>query len=205
LIYFHDRWGLTATGIESSPVGASLTRRNAEMTQTPLRVIEADLFDPSIDDRFDVVWSGGLAEHFEDLAVPLARLRELVAPGGLLITAVPNLDGSLYARLTRKINPSVLRFHRVVVPSDLSKAYRDLGLDVEMVGYFGTWNLEVVNFGGHHQMQIWANRMDRGIGRVLGAVRARGESRWLSPYVVAVGRAPKTSTTGQPTVSSTAS
>ena len=198
LIYFHDRWGLTVTGIESSPVGAALTRQNAEMTGTPIRVIEADLFDPSIDERFDVVWSGGLVEHFEDLAVPLARLRQLVAPGGLLITSVPNLNDSLYTSLTRRINPATLSVHRVVAPSDLSKAYRDLGLEVAKVGYFGTWNLEVVNFGAHHRMQVWANRMDRGIGRVLGAIRARGEGRWLSPYVVAVGRAPTSPITASP-------
>ena len=192
LIYFHDRWGLNATGIESSPVGAALTRRNGEITKTPLRVIEQDLFDESLNDQFDVVWSGGLVEHFEDLAVPLARLRELVAPGGLLITSVPNLHGSLYAWMTRRTNPDVLRLHRVVAPSDLSIAYRDLGLAVEEVGYFGTWNLEVVNFGTHRRVQVWANRIDRGVGRVLGAMRARGESRWLSPYVVAVGRAPTT-------------
>ena len=190
LIYFHRRWGLIPTGIESSPVGAALTRRNGELTGTDLRVIEADMFDPSIHDLFDVVWSGGLVEHFDDLDSPLARLRQFVAPGGLLITSVPNLNGSLYLWLTRLLNPAVLRAHRVVTPADLATAYGAHGLTTEFVGYHGTWNLEVVNFGRHRRLQRGANRVDRLFGRVLGTLRARGESHWLSPYVVAVGRAP---------------
>lgn len=191
LIYFHERWGMTATGIESSPVGAELTRRNATATNTPLRVLETDLFDASLEERFDVVWSAGLVEHFDDIATPLARLRELLRPGGLLITAVPNLNGSVYAWIQRRINPAVLDVHRVVTPADLSRAYLGLGLEVAEVGYVGTWNLEVVNFGGHRKYQVWANRIDRLTGRVLGTTHARSESRLVSPYVVAVGRAPK--------------
>ena len=190
LIYFHDRWGLLPTGIESSPVGAELTRQNAAMSGTPVRVIEADLFDPVIDERFDVVWSGGLVEHFDDLSIPLARLREFVVPGGLLITAVPNLDGSLYSWLRGHTNPTFLDVHRVLTPADLEGAYRQLGITPEKVGYFGTWNLEVVNFGTHRRLHVWANRADRLMGRLLGAIGARGESRRLSPYVVAVGRVP---------------
>jgi 2-polyprenyl-6-hydroxyphenyl methylase/3-demethylubiquinone-9 3-methyltransferase len=190
LIYFHRRWGLIPTGIESSPVGAALTRQNAELTGTDLRVIEADMFDPSINEQFDVVWSGGLVEHFVDLDDPVARLRQFVAPGGLVITSVPNLNGSMYFWLRRLLNPTVLRAHRVVTPAGLATAYAANGLAIEFVGYHGTWNLEVVNFGRHSRLQRWANRVDRLFGKVLGATRARGESRWLSPYVVAVGRAP---------------
>lgn len=182
---------MAVTGIESSPVGAEMTRRNATAANTPLRLLEADFFDASIQDRFDVVWSAGLVEHFDDLATPLLRLRELIRPGGLLITAVPNLNGSVYAWLQRRINRAVLDVHRVVAPADLSRAYLELGLEVAEVGYFGTWNLEVVNFTGHRSSQVWANRIDRLTGRVLGATRARTESQLLSPYVVAVGRAPK--------------
>lgn len=196
LIYFHDRWKMAATGIESSPVGAELTRRNATMTNTPIDVIEGDLFDRSISRQFDVVLSSGLVEHFDDLSIPLARLRDLVAPGGLLITAVPNLDGSLYADLKRRINPAVRAFHLIVSPTDLAEAYRKINIKLEKVGYFGTWNLEVVNFGPHHRLQTWANRIDRGAGRVLGAMNVRGESRRFSPHVVAIGRAPSSPTAG---------
>ncbi len=200
LIYFHDRWEMAATGIESSPLGAELTRRNAAMTKTPIHVIEGDLFDRSISGQFDLVLSSGLVEHFEDLSIPLARLRDLVAPGGLLITSVPNLDRSLYAYLTRRINPAVLAVHLIVSPADLAEAYRKVDIKLEKVGYFGTWNLEVVNFGPHHRLQTWANRIDRGAGRVLGAMNARGESRRFSPYVVAVGRAPSLRPAGRPVV-----
>jgi hypothetical protein len=118
-----------------------------------------------------------------------------------LITSVPNLNGSLYAGLNRRINSAVLAVHLIVSPEDLAEAYRTIDIKLEEVGYFGTWNLEVVNFGPHRRLQTWANRIDRAAGRVLGAMNARGESRRFSPYVVAVGRAPSSAPAGRPAVS----
>jgi 2-polyprenyl-3-methyl-5-hydroxy-6-metoxy-1,4-benzoquinol methylase len=42
---------------------------------------------------FDVVISFGLIEHFEDTDACLKAISQFIAPQGLLITFIPNMEG----------------------------------------------------------------------------------------------------------------
>ena len=190
LIYFHERWDLSPVGVDFSPRGVTVTRRNFAITSTPGHVHQADFFEAP-KDQFDVVWSAGVVEHFPDLDVPMRRLWELTKPGGLLLTEVPNFCSPIYAQLQRWASSEILSRHHQITPADLSAACQRLGAIKIRSGYFGTWNLMIVNFAGRGVLELPAWALNRAVSTVLRAIRVqKPESKLLSPYVVAACERP---------------
>ena len=72
----------------------------------------------TLDSIYDIVFSAGVVEHFEDPSVPLAAFVRLVVPGGILITDVPNLIGlnGLYHRVLKS---ETFRTHRPIHLAEL--------------------------------------------------------------------------------------
>lgn len=95
LAYIHRLTGCRSAILDFSPVGCDLARRNFAQLGIPLETHERDLFAPATPEigRFDVVYSLGLAEHFDELDSVVAAQAALVAPGGLLILGMPNFRG----------------------------------------------------------------------------------------------------------------
>src|SRR5581483_1856087 len=94
LVYIHRLTSCRCAVIDNSPVGCEQTRENFERLGIPVEVFEHDLLDPHLDiGRFDLVYSLGLIEHFEDVQAVVAAHVRLVRPGGLLVLGVPNLRG----------------------------------------------------------------------------------------------------------------
>lgn len=94
LAHFHAE-GWDVAGIDFSRAGVEAM--NPEMSAY---VEQADVFHAldrliSGSDRYDLVWLGNVLEHVLDPVGLLMVLRNLVAPGGLLVATVPN-DGSRY-------------------------------------------------------------------------------------------------------------
>lgn len=93
LSYFHRRFGYRPFGIDTSPKGIELTRRNFDLLGVPGQVDAADFLTYDPGRRFDAVMSLGFIEHFAEPGPVLRRHVDLLAPGGLLILEVPNLTG----------------------------------------------------------------------------------------------------------------
>lgn len=97
-------------GLDISPASLELSRRNA--TNAGARNMEFVLGDCKhldFHDTFDLVWSNGLLEHFED---PVAVAREhfkALKPGGAALIAVPYYYS--YHKLWYAVSrPKILRF-----------------------------------------------------------------------------------------------
>lgn len=135
LVYFRLEFGYAVTGCDSSPAGCRLARANLAAAGAEGTVIESDFF--TLVGEHDVVFSAGLVEHFVDPAPVFAKLASLTAPGGILVTLVPNLTGlsGLYHRLWK---PETFETHRPVTLADLSSWYRSAGVDVRRLGALGS-------------------------------------------------------------------
>ncbi|MEO8151880.1 MAG: methyltransferase domain-containing protein [Rhizobacter sp.] len=68
----------------------SLTRVNGI---APINTIQSDIFRFEPAEKFDVVMSAGLIEHFTDLPAIIERHRRCLRDGGRLIVCVPNFLG----------------------------------------------------------------------------------------------------------------
>lgn len=80
-----ERLGCRVTGVELNPVVAQEAARHLH------RVIQGDVQTLDLGGRYDVVLALELVEHLVDSERFLARVRELLAPGGRAIFSIPNV------------------------------------------------------------------------------------------------------------------
>jgi SAM-dependent methyltransferase len=98
--------GWQTLGVEPSEFGSSYAR-----DELGLEVITGDVFSADLEPAsFEAIAMGDVLEHLVSPADALARIRELLAPGGVLWLAVPDA-GSGVARMMGKRWWSVLPTH----------------------------------------------------------------------------------------------
>jgi SAM-dependent methyltransferase len=100
-----ERSGWRTQGVEPSAFASAYAR-----DRLGLDVITAELLDAGLPGRFDAVFMGDVIEHLPDPAAALARVQELLAPGGALALALPDA-GSRVARVLGRRWWSVIPTH----------------------------------------------------------------------------------------------
>ncbi len=109
--------GAAVSGIDYSPTGAEAARwltgglgiaadiRCEDATQTSFQA-----------GSFDLVFSCGLVEHFDDPRPMVAAHVALLAPGGVAVIAVPNYSGA-YLSWQKQCDPANLEIHNLDIMS----------------------------------------------------------------------------------------
>jgi hypothetical protein len=149
LPYFRREFGLIAEGLDNSQEGCALSEAIARQCGIQTPVYCGDVFKPpeNLLERYRVVVSFGLAEHFRPTATIISALMTLVQPSGYLITQVPNMHGAV-GLLQRLVDPSVYSVHVPLSPSELAAAHRECDLRVLDARHLMTACFSVVNFSG---------------------------------------------------------
>ncbi len=81
-------------GIDKSLVGCKLAVTGIKGGLSKVNVVQGDVLQiPLKSDKFDIVFSLGLIEHFDHPEKILKKHVDLLKPGGLLICVVPNVFG----------------------------------------------------------------------------------------------------------------
>jgi SAM-dependent methyltransferase len=98
LINFKNKFGYEPYGIEYSTEGVNVTKQNiANAGANPDNIIEADFFDDNFQkdyqESFDLVFSRGFIEHFNDVSCVISKHLTLVKKGGYVIISIPNISG----------------------------------------------------------------------------------------------------------------
>ena len=191
--------GVTVVGIDYSDYGLSRLQENLRQRGLAAELIKGDLFDPTLvrGKRFDVVFSLGLVEHFDDGVVAAKALANLVKPGGTLITLVPNLVGP-WGAIQKQLDRSVYDVHLRYRPETLDDVHVRAGMQpIEHARYFGGFGPLVMNaprvadaYPRLHRavvaivwvvQQVAAWTMGVALGR-------RTESRGLSSHILGIYR-----------------
>ena len=148
LPYFARHFGLSVTGLDYAELGCQQARAMLARAGEPGEVVCADLFAPPPDllGGFAVVVSFGVVEHFPDTAACIAACARFLAPGGRMITTLPNMRGTV-GGLQRLLDPAIYRIHVPLRPGDLRRAHERAGLDVVQCGYAmpANWRVVVVD------------------------------------------------------------
>lgn len=192
LIYFAKYHGFRVYGIDYSKIGCALTRQNFALSGVEGNVIEADFLTHKFYDDFDVVFSHGFIEHFEDPKIPLLKMRRILKPGGFLITDVPNFESPVYRALQVLADREALATHKVITKEAVQTYLTEIKLRNIHTQYFGTFNLRLIDWGLNAPFyKQFLNQMTRyvnyGITRTLDLTKVCIESRFLSPYIIGVG------------------
>jgi len=103
LLEIGSSWGYflhqaRAAGFE--PTGIEIGARRAEYGRAQLGVRIVPGWEALAGERFDAVFTSHVLEHFTDFSGVLARIRELLAPGGALVVEVPHFEWPAQARLS---------------------------------------------------------------------------------------------------------
>jgi SAM-dependent methyltransferase len=136
LIYFHKTFGYSVTGCDYSETGCALARRNLALAGIEGTILEQDFF--TLKGKFDVIYSHGLIEHFNDSSRVLEKFASLLNPShGILISLIPNLTGlsGLYHRLLKH---ETFETHQAISRDQLAGWYEEIGLKNIEVGAVGS-------------------------------------------------------------------
>jgi 2-polyprenyl-3-methyl-5-hydroxy-6-metoxy-1,4-benzoquinol methylase len=105
-------------GIDYSPTGVSTAKWLCDGLGVPADIRCEDAMRSSFAERFfDLVFSCGLIEHFDDPAPMVAAHVRLLAPGGTALIAVPNYSG-FYLKLQAWCDPVNLAIHNLGIMNE---------------------------------------------------------------------------------------
>ena len=143
LPYLARRFSCRVFGTDFSFAGCRLLAANLSLQKVDGRIVCEDMFESSISaSTFDVVYSSGLVEHFDDTRAALAEHLRVLRPGGQLVIIVPNFQG-IQGCIWHRLAPPIWRLHRVFGPADLAGYFRDLGFKGVCSGYLGSFFVHV--------------------------------------------------------------
>lgn len=197
LVHLWRRFGHRVSVLDNSPVGVELSQLNFELLGVPGTVYEGDLFTSTErTERFDIVYSLGLIEHFDDTAAVVAAHLRYLKPGGTLIVGCPNFRGINFT-LLRRLSPSLLSWHNLEA-MDISTWPRfeeALSLEVRFRDYVG--GFQPATFWRSDSNAVVNRALARGmleVGRRWNGAVGKLVSNWNSPrwsyYALGVYRAP---------------
>lgn len=132
---FLTRWllrqyGGTGTLVDSSKASYQAYTRMEDDVKKNITYLNVDLFALELQERFDLVCSFGLIEHFKDKAPVLEVHKKMAAPTGSIVILVP-LDTPL-TRVFLELHP------------ELNLGYRELLTEKEFKGILKQHHLQVL-------------------------------------------------------------
>ena len=113
LAWVSRRLGARVTGLDYSARGLSFSRKLFAALAIEGDLYCEDVFETTLPDNgFDVVYSVGVIEHFEDPRPIVAKHVALTRPGGRTVIVIPNYGG-IYGRLQRYFDAENLAIHNL--------------------------------------------------------------------------------------------
>jgi 2-polyprenyl-3-methyl-5-hydroxy-6-metoxy-1,4-benzoquinol methylase len=194
LPYFAQRFGFEVAGVDYSELGCEQARAILLREGVAGTVVCCDMFSPpaSLLGKFDVVFTYGVAEHFEDTAGVIRAFAAFAKPGGLLLTLVPNMCG-LNGTLQKWLSRPVFDIHVPLTAQQLREAHEQVGLEIVSDGPILISNIGVVNFDNYQGRWFYRplSKLRSVVMKLLWLAEALPGARpnsWSSPYFTCVAR-----------------
>jgi 2-polyprenyl-3-methyl-5-hydroxy-6-metoxy-1,4-benzoquinol methylase len=155
LSYFARDFGFEVSGIDYSEAGCARVSENLLRQKIAGEIVCADFRNPpkQMRNAFDILFSSGVVEHYTDTVACVEALSELLKPGGMMITNIPNLNG-LCGWLQRAYSRTVFDVHVPLDAQALAEGHERAGLTVDSCDYFLSTNFGVVNPGNLHEQPL---------------------------------------------------
>ena len=177
MVYFSKKYGLDVTGLDSSSEALKLAKMNLKHNRTKGTVLEGDFLESGTEtEKYDIVFSDGLIEHFTDTAEVINAHLNFVKTGGYCILLIPNLEGLNYwliRHFAKHIVPHIKK-----LPLEELKSLEVNGTLVSS-GYAGSFTVTSFNARGRKMNQ--AVQLVKKFVNALGWLLYPFESSFLSP------------------------
>jgi SAM-dependent methyltransferase len=210
LPYFATQFGLRVSGLDYSEIGCEKARRILERDRVSGQIFCGDLwtFDQFPAPGFDVVFSFGLVEHFDDTPGIIRGLARFARPGGAVLTLIPNMLGSVGA-LQKALSREIYDIHVPLSAAVLARAHVEAGLSLQASGYLLPAHYGVCNPGTRLDHSVSARTRDLAYRVAIAASTALlwvherlvrlPANELMSPYAFAVATTPGTVPHGEAT------
>ncbi len=190
------RTGLQPFGVDYSEPGYhrtvdNFTRRGGD----PSGIMHADFTQPEFRreqaNRFDVVWSAGVIEHFTNPRDVVGYHVELLKPGGTLVVSIPNFRGIMYPCYAA-MDPETLGIHNLdIMRRDVFESLFDgHPLDSRYCDYVGIVRLTLAIPERCRRLTSVVRRVQSAIDALL--INTAGHrdfpNRFASPYLLYIGK-----------------
>lgn len=150
LPYFAKDLGAEVWGFDYAPAGVASARAALKRAGVSGNIMQADLFSASEipEGHFDVVFSGGFIEHFEDTEGVVNHIVRFAKPGtGLVITEIPHVTGWMFRKLQRRMDQTIFDQHIPVTAQAMDIAHVEAGAEVvRRATGFGSLGIGVLNY-----------------------------------------------------------
>jgi 2-polyprenyl-3-methyl-5-hydroxy-6-metoxy-1,4-benzoquinol methylase len=146
LSHFANAFGFRVSGIDYSTQGCEDTKRSLLNDGIASEIVCADFFDPPswMTNKYDVIVSFGVAEHFQDTQACIRAFAKMLKPGGIMITVIPNMFG-LIGQIQKIVDKQIFDIHVQLNAHDLRNGHEAAGLEVLDCNYFLSINFGVCN------------------------------------------------------------
>lgn len=189
LPYMRKEFGFRVSGLDYSEIGCEMARKTAAYYGVEAEIFLCDLFEPTENllEKYDVVFAGGVIEHFKDTCKPCKAMAELVKPGGIIINIIPNLlPESTTGKLQKKYAPDIYAKHVLLDKEDLIRAHESAGFKTLYCDYLLACNYGVLNFGDRHKL-LRKYYVGKGILQMLFKRNKIVGTRKYAPNIVYIG------------------
>jgi 2-polyprenyl-3-methyl-5-hydroxy-6-metoxy-1,4-benzoquinol methylase len=201
LIEYHQKTGCIPYGVEYSEPGVEVNRANFEAHGLdPNNVLHSDFFSEDFlkqhQNTFDVVYSGGFIEHFDDPKNVVARHVDLAKPGGMIMIAIPNLRG-INRVLCTLLAPWLLPLHNLDIMRlrEFRALFDDPRVETLLCRYHGTFSVNVIHDSNREKtlrqrlvrvLMVAQLPLNLVFKKLFG--RKGADSGLTSPYLIFIGR-----------------
>lgn len=169
------------------PITNELLQTNG-LKQSDIHIIETDLFNYVPEQKYDLVLSCGLIEHFNDTADIINRHISFVKSGGTLFITLPNFK-ALNGWFQKEFDRENYDKHNIscMDPDFLASICEKAGLKVVQSRYYGNFSLWLED---EKQKPIGVRLLKKSLwvaGKILTKI-IPFNSRQLSPYIILEAR-----------------
>ncbi len=185
---FFNKSGYIVYGLDYVPSGCFLARENLKVNGGGGLFVCGDVLSlPFKNESFDVIFSYGLVEHFENARELIKKINLFLKKDGLLITVIPNLNSKFYWYMQKILDCPILEQHKIYSQEHLIDYYKDL--KNAGVYFSGVFNISMINFDIRNKIVKVCVKLLFGLtNRAMRLFLLNKETSFFSPYIVAVGR-----------------
>tara|TARA_R110002020_G_scaffold341606_1_gene556174 strand:+ start:137 stop:934 length:798 start_codon:yes stop_codon:yes gene_type:complete len=197
LPYLANLYSIEVYGIDYSEEGVLLAKGRLKDNGAKGEIYCIDIFDETsfLHDKFDLVFSLGLIEHFKNTEDVISKITPFLSRKGVLFTEIPNFNYSFYYYFTFIYQPKQLYKHKPLSLDMLNKAYSENGLEVIEGKYLGFFSMDIVAWGYELRYDFFIKRItpffkyrSKALDRYLLKNRLFiSKLPFLSPFIYVIG------------------
>jgi len=189
LLYFNDYFHFKINGFDYDCESAKKTLNIYKNMGYDANIFCHNFFDiDNITKQYDILFSAGVFEHFENLNESILLTTHYIKKGGFIITLIPNMNG-IIGFMQKVLNKKVYDIHIPYKKNDLLYAHEKAGYKTLFCNYYGVYQGGVVNID-KIRFENFIRKLIAIPGKPLNFISKfiSIDSKYISPYVIYIGK-----------------